>query len=363
MARTTAPYAHSTSKSSRTPPLTKSPWRSGMQQQRSLSYPSVQGTCRVRRAWDRARGDRGVSGGRSRRGGGRHPLSPRPSAGPPRACASTATCVPLPKLGKSVSPALSRRATWRRRLPLSLGRRARAPRPAANGARDSLLTPQSRRLLSRGTAPRSRTPCPCRASRHSAPRSSSAALPAPRRGCSTLPSPRPPPGPRTSAKRSTTRMGSCGRTRRRSISTKLFSDGAYPPIRTRCAPGATRTAHAAPSGARERGEREAALRSTRRARWAQVDVNGNGEGLGRGITWAVHPDFCKKMKPRFPEENFNVQLYNMWKVESIFLACSVRRDGPEMRPRRGPRTARPPASRTSRRRSAPPRARGRTTIR
>ena len=158
-------------------------------------------------------------------------------------------------------------------------------------------------------------------------------------------------------------MGSCGRTRHRSIWIKLFSDGAYPPIRTRWAPGATRTAHAAPSGAHERAEREAALRSTRRARRAQVDVNGNGEGLGRGITWAVHPDFCDKMKPRFPEENFNVQLYNMWKVESIFLACSVRRDGPEMRPRRGPRTARPPASRTSRRRSAPPRARGRTTIR
>ena len=36
-------------------------------------------------------------------------------------------------------------------------------------------------------------------------------------------------------------MGSCGRTRRRSISIKLFSDGAYPPIRTRWAPGETRT--------------------------------------------------------------------------------------------------------------------------
>ena len=246
------------------------------------------------------------------------------------------------------------------------GRRGGQGRPARRQTvlAIRLFAPRgSRRLLSRGTAPRSRTPCPCRVCRHSAPRSSSAALPAPRRGCSTLPSPRPPPGLRTSAKRSTTRTGSCGKTRRRSIWIKLFSDGAYPPIRTRWAPGETRTAHAPPSRALKRAEGEAALRSTRRARRAQVDVNGNSEGLGRGITWAVHPDFCDEMKPRFPEENFNVQLYNMWKVESIFLACSVRRDGPEMRPRRGPPTARPLASRTSRRRSAPPRARGRTTIR
>ena len=76
---------------------------------------------------------------------------------------------------------------------------------------------------------------------------------------------------------------------------------------------------------------EQAAHSTRRARRAQVDSEGNGRGLGRGITWAVHPDFCDEMLPLFPEENFNLKLYSFWRVKSIFLGCSVRRDAAEMR--------------------------------
>jgi len=46
------------------------------------------------------------------------------------------------------------------------------------------------------------------------------------------------------------------------------------------------------------------------------------EALARGVSWALHPDFCEDLLGQFPEENFNVDLSWLgWERAFSFLSC------------------------------------------